>query len=181
VKEKIIAKRYAEAFLGFAKETVGTERVVAELKNLKIILHSNPDFEGFLYNPEIATAEKCSVIDAVLGSHFSQETRQFLKLLLQKERITQINAVCDYVRMTYAHGEGVEAVLKTSYPLDLDLIQKIKSRLENKLQKKLNLYLELDADLLGGVQIRIGNMILDGSVKRQLEELKRQLKNTQVE
>jgi F-type H+-transporting ATPase subunit delta len=82
--------------------------------------------------------------------------------------------------VTYSHGEALEAVLKTSYPLDLGLIRKVKSKLENKMQKKINLYLELDPDLLGGIQIRIGNTIIDGSVRRRIDELKKKLMLAQV-
>jgi len=175
MKEKIIAKRYAEAFLGYARETIGQDKAVEELKNLKIVLYENPQLGQFLNNPEIAIADKCGVIDRTIKDSFSEELRRFLKLLLEKERINYLNEICDYVRVAYSHGAALEGVLKTSYPLDLDLIQKIKTRLEEKLHHKINLYLELDADLLGGVQIRIGNTVIDGSVRRRLEELKRKL------
>lgn len=180
MKEKILAKRYAEAFLGYARESIGQAKAVEELKDLKIILSENPQLAQFLNNPEIATVDKYGVIDRALKEIFSDELRRFLKLLIEKERIKYLGDICDYVRVTYSHGQALEGVLKTSYPLDLDVIQKIKTRLEDKLHRKINLYLELDADLLGGVQIRIGNTVIDGSVRRRLEELKRKLMLVQV-
>ncbi len=180
MKEKIIAKRYAEAFLRYAKASIGKERPVSDLKNLKIILRSNLDFEEFLYNPEITYSEKCEVIDKVLQGVIAEETRNFLKLLIEKERIEFIIEICDYVRINYSHGEAVDAVLKTSYPLDTEFIQAIKGMLEEKLQGKLNLFLDLDPSLLGGVQVRIGNYIIDGSVRRRLDELKEKLMAVQA-
>lgn len=180
MKEKIAAKRYGDAFISYAKESIGTERAVDELKNLKLVIHSNPAFEKFLYNPQIPNKEKYAVIDKVFVEEFSQEAAHFLKLLLDKERIKIIFEICDYVRVAYAHGETVEALLKTSYPMDLELIQEIKKKIEIKLQKKLNLYLDLDPDLLGGAQIRIGNFIIDGSVRGRLEELKEKLKAVKI-
>lgn len=180
MKEKIIAKRYAEAFLSYARNSIGKEKPVEDLKGLKMILRSNPDFEEFLYNPQITYLEKCDVLDKVLGKVLSDETRQFMKMLLEKERIESIIDICDYVRINYSHGEAVDAVLKTSYPLDLELIQEIKSMLEEKLSGKLNLYLDLDPSLLGGVQVRIGNYIIDGSIKRQISELKEKLLAVQI-
>ncbi len=180
MKEKIIAKRYAEAFLRYAKASIGKERPVSDLKNLKIILHSNLDFEEFLYNPEITYSEKCEVIDKVLQGVIAEETRHFLKLLIEKERIEFIIEICDYVRVNYSHGEAVDAVLKTSYPLDIEFIQAIKGMLEEKLQGKLNLFLDLDPSLLGGVQVCIGNYIIDGSVRRRLDELKEKLMAVQI-
>ena len=180
MKEKVLAKRYAEAFLGFARDTIGMDKAIEELKNLKIVLFENPQLQQFLVNPEIAVADKGKAIDGIFKDNFSQQTRQFLKLLLEKGRIKYVIDICDYVRVTYSHGEAIEGVLKTSYPLDLDLIQKIKSRFEERLQKKINLYLELDPDLLGGIQIRIGNAVIDGSVRRRIDELRRKLMLAQV-
>jgi F-type H+-transporting ATPase subunit delta len=180
MKEKIIAKRYAEAFLGYARETIGQNRAIEDFKKLKAALYENPQLGQFLNNPEIAIIDKSGVINRIFKENFSEETRQFLKLLLEKDRIRYITDICDYVRVTYSHGESLEGVLKASYPLDLEVIQEIKSKLENKFQKKINLYLELDPDLLGGIQIRIGNTVIDGSVRRRLDELKKKLMLIQV-
>lgn len=174
MKEKIIAKRYAEAFLSFAKNKIGQLKAVEELKDLKIIIFENPDLREFLESMEIIYKEKCEVIDRVFNV-FSDETRQFVKLLLDHGRINNLIDICDYVRITYAHGEAMDALLKTSYPLDIELIQKIKNVLEHKLKRKLSFHIELDADLLGGIQVKVGNLLIDGSVKRRLEELKEKL------
>lgn len=174
MKNKIIAKRYADAFLSHAKSTIGMERAVEELKDLKIVFFENQDFQKFLENPEILYKEKCEAVDLVL-KEFSEETRNFLKLLLEKERIKNIIGICDYARINFSKGEAIDALLKTSYPLDLDLIEKIKQRLEAKFKKRLNLHIELDADLLGGVQVTVGNTQIDASVRRRLDDLKKKL------
>jgi len=59
-------------------------------------------------------------------------------------------------------------------------VERIKAKLEEKLGKKMHLYLDLDPDLLGGVQIKIGNILIDGSVRRRLDELKQKLMTIQV-
>ena len=175
MKETILAKRYADAFLGFAKDA-GLEigQAVEELASLKIILYQNPDFYKFLDNVEILDDEKYIAIDRVLKD-FSEESRQFLKLLLDKGRIKELIDICDYVRVNYTRAEAVEALLKTSYPLSLDLIRRIKEGLEKKFKKNLNLHIELDADLLGGIQATVGNTIIDGSVRRRLADLREKL------
>lgn len=180
MKETILEKRYAEAFLSFAKESIGIDRAVEELKGIKIIICENPEMEEFLYNLEITHIEKCEFIDKVFNEVFSNETRHFLKFLLEKKRISHLRGICDYVRVKYSHGESLEVLLSTSYPLELELIQKIKIKLGEKFRKKINLFLELDPNLLGGIQVRIGNNIIDGSVRRRLEELKEKLMTLQV-
>ena len=165
--------------MGYAKHTIGLTEAVEELKNLKIILFGNPDFQEFLENLNILYKEKCDVIDAALKD-FSNETRVFMKLLLGHGRIKNIIAITDYVRINYSRGEAIGALLKTSYPLDLALIEDIKEKMEHEFKKKLSLHIELDANLLGGVQVTAGNTVIDGSVRRRLDELKEKLTTLRV-
>ena len=180
IRRKLIVKRYSEAFMSYVKGTIGHEKAVEELKALKILLHSEKEFEEFFYNPHIAYAQKCEILDRTLKDYFCEEIRNFLKLLLEKGRIELIIDICDYVRSNYSHGGAVDALLRTSYPVDTDILKLIKKDLEAKLNKKMNLYLELDPDLLGGLQIRIGNTIIDGSVKRHLSDLREKLMKVRV-
>jgi len=179
MREQIVAKRYAEAFLSYTKASIGLASAVGELEKIKLILFENPDFQEFLESLEIVYSEKCQAIDKILKD-FSEETRTFVKVLLERDRIKNIIGICDYVRINYSHGEAVDALLKTSYPLDLELIEKIKTKLENRLKLKLNLHIELDADLLGGIQVTVGNTFIDGSVRRRLEDLKEQLESIRL-
>jgi F-type H+-transporting ATPase subunit delta len=128
----------------------------------------------------VSVAEKCGTIEKVMEANFSQEFRQFLRLLLEKGRIDKIVDIAEYVRVTYAHGNEVEALLRTTYPLDLDILEVLKERLQKKLNKKFNLFLELDPDLLGGVQLIVGNTIIDSSVRKRLDELKQKLLGVRV-
>ena len=180
MKEMIVAKRYAEAFVSWGRETIGLAKVIDDFGNLTRTLFDNPEFRVFLLSPEISFSEKSDFVDRVLKKNFSDELRQFLKLLIEKRRINMIGAIAEYIRVNYAHGGAVNAVLKTSYPLDLDIVEKIKDKLEKKYQKKFNLYLELDASLQGGVQLTIGNTVIDGSIRHRLEELREKLTTARV-
>lgn len=180
IKTKLLIKRYSDAFMSYVKAGIGIEKAADDLKRFKLLLHSNRDFEQFLYNPEITHPEKYAVVDSVLKKYFSEELGHLLKLLLEKGRIEYIIDICDYVRTTYAHGEAVDALLRTSYPVDTDILKLVKKKLEEKLNKKMNLYLELDPDLLGGLQIRIGNTVIDGSVRRHLDDLREKLMAVEV-
>jgi F-type H+-transporting ATPase subunit delta len=164
----------------FAEETIGFEQALEELRSLKNVIRVNPEFVEFLSNPEIQSREKMEFVDNSLKDNFSKEMRDFLKMLIEKRRIKQLVGICDYVRVTYSHDGAVETLLKSSYPLDLETIRKIKIKLEDKLQKRINLHLELDGRLLGGIQVRIGNTVIDGSVKRRIQDLKEKLMSVEV-
>ena len=171
----ILTRRYAEAFLEYAKKTLGFEQALEELKRVKDIFRDNPDFKGFLENPAINYIEKCAVIDNTLVAVLSQEIRNFLKLLLKKARIEKFPDIAEYARIKYAHGERMRALLYTTYLMNTQVLERFKSTLENKLRTQLQLYINLAPEMLGGVRVIFGNKILDGSVAKRLEDLKRKL------
>ena len=70
--------------------------------------------------------------------------------------------------------------MKVSYPLETETIRRIKDIIEKKLKKKLHLYIELDSDLLGGIYVKIENMLIDGSIRRRLEDMRAKLLTTKV-
>lgn len=170
-----LTTRYAEGFLEYAKEKMSLQDALEEMQNMKNVFRDNPEFMGFLENPSINYIEKCGVVDKVLAAGFSQEIRNFLKLLLKKSRINKFTKIAEYARIKYAHGKKVRALLYTSYLMDTELMKKIKNTLEEKLQAKLQLYVNLDPDMLGGVRLVIGNKVFDGSVKKRFYDLKRKL------
>lgn len=175
IKDEIIVKRYVDAFLSYAKERIGFEKGIQELQDIKHVIRDNTDFKRFLEAPDITNAEKNGVIDRVLQKGFSEEVRHFLKLLLEHGRIDKFLDIAEYARLTYSHGVEIEGLLKSSYPLETQSIRRIKDALEKKLQRKLHLYIELDSSLLGGVYAKIGNIVIDGSVKRRFEDLREKL------
>lgn len=180
IKDKIIIKRYVDAFLGYARETCGLQRAIEDFKNIKEVVRSNPEFMDFLRNPEMGIAEKEVFLDRVLERDFSAAFRQFLKLLLTKNRIDKLNDIAEYIRINFSRGNETEVLLRTSFPLDLELIQLIKEKIEKKIAGKLKLYIELDGSLLGGVQVVIGNTIMDGSVRRRIDELREKLQTIRI-
>ena len=175
MKNIIVSKRYADAFLNHAKETIGFKQGLEELQGLKRVFHDNPDLRPFIESLQITESEKFDLIDTVLAQGFSEDSTDFLKFLIKKKRIDIFLDIAEYARIRYAHGDEVDAQVKTSYPLDTDVLQGIKTSLEERFKKKLHLYVELDADLLGGIYVRIGNTIIDGTIKRRLSDLREKL------
>ncbi|HAH19788.1 MAG: ATP synthase F1 subunit delta [Omnitrophica WOR_2 bacterium GWF2_43_52] len=173
MKDDVLAKRYADAFLSYACQGLSEEKALDDFKKAREILLENKELIlDFLEAPAVTVLEKNAFIDKFFGEGFSEEFRQFLKFLLKKNRIDKLWDVAEYVRVAYSHGKSVRALLKTSFPLDLELVQLIIDSLERKFQRKIKLYIELDGELLGGVKVVIGNKVIDGSVKRRIERLK---------
>lgn len=176
MKDDILAKRYADAFLSYACRSVSEEKAIDDFKRARdILLENKALILDFLEAPAVTSLEKNAFIDKFFGEGFSEEFRQFLKLLLKKNRIDKLWDIAEYIRVVYFHGQKTRALLKTSFPLDLELVQLIIDGLERKFQRKIKLYIELDGELLGGIKVIIGNKVIDGSVKRHIERLKERL------
>jgi F-type H+-transporting ATPase subunit delta len=175
INEEIISKRYADAFLANAKGPSGREERLDALLRAKRIIRDNQPLKDFIENIAITNSEKEEVVDVVFKDDFDEDMRNFLKLLVEKKRINLFIDIAEYARIHYAHGVELDALLKTSYPLDTDTIRRIKDALEKRMKKKIHLYVGLDADLVGGAYARIGNIIIDGSAKRRLEDMKEKL------
>jgi len=182
IKDKAIAERYAEAFLSFSRaQGVSPGKILDELAVVKNIIRDNPGFEELMDNPEISYFEKCLIIEAVIKDGLSDGIRNFLKLLLEKKRFNIFLDAAEYLRAKYSHHGQVDVLLKTAFPLELDLIEKIQFVLKQRFKQDLRFYIDLDGSLLGGVQVIIGNTIIDGSVKKRLEELKEKLTTVRMD
>ncbi len=181
IKNEVVVSRYAEAFLSFARQNCGLDKALEDVVIVKNIIRDNPGFGELLDNPEIAYTEKCAIIDRVIRDGISDEIRDFLKLLLEKKRFEIFLDVAEYLRGKYSHHGQVDVLLKTAFPLELELIKRIEAVLKKRFKRDLRFYIDLDGSLLGGVQVTIGNTIIDGSVKKRLVELKDKLITLRME
>lgn len=176
MKDKVATRRYAEGFLSYAKDTIGSEKGFEELTKAKQILSDFPQLKKFFENLEITYAEKSEAIDKVFKEGFSDEIREFLKLITKKGRIENVLDIADYAKVIYYREKGIEkAILKTALPINKELTRRIKAKLEEKLNKKLELEVKVEPNLIGGVEATVGNIVIDGSVKRALAQLKENL------
>ena len=177
----IVERMYAEGFLEYAGQTIGFDKGLSEILAVKDVFRENPGLKSFLENPAILSREKSEMIEKVFADGFSRETRDFLKLLLKNGRIEKFHDIAEYARVKYSHGNEVDAVISASYPLDLDILESLKSIFEKKLHKTIHLYSDLDTDLLGGVKVTVDNFVLDGSVKKRLEDMREKLMAARVD
>lgn len=181
IKNGVIVSRYAEAFISLARENCGLEKALDDLVIVKNIIRDNPGFSELMYNPEISDTEKCVIIDEAIRDGLCDEIRNFLKLLLEKKRLDIFLDVAEYLRVKYGHQGQIDVLLRTAFPLELELIKKIEMVLKRKFKQSLRFYIDLDGSLLGGVQVVIGNTIIDGSVRKRLLDLKEKLTTVEID
>jgi F-type H+-transporting ATPase subunit delta len=182
VKNQIIAKRYSRALFSLAVEGNAIEQFGMELDGFIQVLKAYPDFENMLRNPLYPEAVKKSLfqkVSAQLG--MTPIVSSFLNLLVEKKRIQHLPEIADYYHMLMdEHSNISRAKVKAAVKLDAAEIEKIASALEKRIGRKIVVEFEQDPSLLGGVFAQIGDLVLDGSVKRQLLTFKESLKRGAV-
>lgn len=177
---EVLAKRYADAFMQYAQGSIGRQKAIEDCKNIKLILNENPQLLKFFKAPEVSAVDKSQLIDKLPADYFTQEFKNFVKFLLKKGRIDKLVDIIEYVRINYSFGERKQVLLRTSYPVELDLFPKILEKLKKKFGKEIKLYMDLDGSLLGGAKVMMGNTVIDASIRRRLDDLRENLKEIRM-
>lgn len=181
MKDNVAARRYAQGFLDSCRANIGAKEAFEELERLKLIIGESPELEEFFKNPEIEFSDKEAFIERVFKKGFSSEALNFLEFIIKKGRINQIAQIAGYAKVIYQREIGVEkALLKTAFLTDEKKLGQVKEKLEQRLQKKMELEVSIAPNLIGGIQAIVGNVVIDASVKKKILDLKENLLKIKV-
>ena len=173
-----ISKRYAKALLSLGQEDGNYEEYGDNLKEFNGFCTDNPDFNKVIANPVFSVDDRKGVLNAVLEkSTFAGVVKNFLRLLLDKNRIGGIEDVSAYyTRLTDEISNIIRADIITARPLKDEAMDKLDAVLAKITSKTVKTRVKEDKSLIGGLVVKIGDLVLDGSVRAQLEGLKESLK-----
>jgi F-type H+-transporting ATPase subunit delta len=169
-----ISKRYARAFFEIAAEEKKLEQFYNELKQFSSIITQDKNLHQFLANPVFEQAIKKEVVEKIISKlQLSAMTVNFLKLLVDKKRIEILSDIESCYRQLMDEAlKKVRVHLKTAFPLSPELQDFISSSLEKTTGKQVEITIEKDPTLLGGVVIGVGDTLYDGSIKNQLNNMR---------
>lgn len=173
---KLVAGTYSEALFDVALETGKTETFLEELQGVLAAFEAHPRFYELFRTPQINIEEKKAIMEEVFGGRVSQEVMNFLKIIMDKQRGSDIEAIVRaYGERVYAH-EGIEkATAVTAVPLSAEQMEALSAKLGTLTGKKIELTNKVDEAILGGVTVRIGDRVIDGSIRNRLEDLREDL------
>jgi F-type H+-transporting ATPase subunit delta len=165
------------------KEQAGVERLYQDSQTLKTQLLENPQFLELLKHPDISKEEKEAVLARVFERWMMPELYGLLRLLVEKDRIGWLLDILEDVSERYKSYMNIGVVYVTSPE---QLPEKKAKEIEKKILdttgfETLEMHYQTDATLIGGLVIRIGDRVVDGSVKTRLENMTRKLKNIQIQ
>lgn len=173
-----IARRYAKALFDLAVEQGKVEAWAQSLGALQEAVEASPELRDVLVNP-IYTREQRRAIGGKIAAalQLDAEPANLLYLLGDRNRLTYLGAVVDVFQDLADQQLGrLRARIVSAVPLDVPSAQAIADKLARATRSQVILDRSVDPDLLGGVVAEVGSLTYDGSVRSQLEELRRQLK-----
>jgi F-type H+-transporting ATPase subunit delta len=178
VKNLAIARRYAKALLLIGKEDGNAETYREELDSVARLIAREKQLGLTLTNPLHQVAARRMVLQTLLDKlDLSKVMTSFLMLLFDKGRIGFLNDISDFYHKLADELKGMaRATLVSATELSDETVEKIRSTLSKRIQKDVVLDVQTDPGLIGGVVTRIGDLVLDGSIKTQMENMRESLK-----
>jgi F-type H+-transporting ATPase subunit delta len=175
----IIARNYAETLLALARRQGGgaaVNKYAAALDEVAELLRREPRVREFLETPRVGEVEKKRVVREAFSGRVPEPFLRFLLVLVDKRRQALLGQIADEYRALVDDMENrVRAEITVAAAPTPELEREIVGTLERKLGHTVIATFRVDPSLLGGVMIRVGDQILDGSVRRRLASLRRRL------
>ncbi len=176
MKDIRVAKRYAGALFAVADRNGILDAVASDLELIHRRMTDVPYLRAILMEPLVSDTRKNSVVDEAFGDRVTASSLNFLKLLIRKRREDLIEECAREFRALLAeHANTADAEVSSAVALTDDQTTRLTEKLQALTGKTIRLTVSVDPALVGGVVVRIGDTVMDGSVRGKLERLQRQL------
>lgn len=167
---ELVSKTYSEAIFDVAIEEGRLDDIQREFEFVAQTLIEYPAFNEIICTPKIGNSEKKTVILETFENHISQTLLNFLKIIIDKKRGTDILDIKkDFDRRVDDHKNIVKAKVESVIPLTEEQLETLKGNLKKLTGKEVLLSNQINPELLGGISIQMGDRVIDGSVKFKLE------------
>ncbi|MBR5596174.1 MAG: ATP synthase F1 subunit delta [Lachnospiraceae bacterium] len=179
---KLISKTYGEALFELAVEEEKTDAMLEEIEGIKQVLLDNPEYLKFLNHPRISVEEKVITTENIFAGKIDKQLIGFLGIIINKRRCDNLMEILQYFldRVKEFKGIGV-AYITTPYELKEDKKEAIcKKLLATTSYKEMEMHYDVKEELLGGMQIRIGDRVVDSSIQTKLNQLQKDLLKVQI-
>ena len=170
-----IARVYGDALFDVAKEEDKIDEIRSELGEFADALESDRELQVFFFSPYFSSEEKRGGIQkAVSGA--SDEFENFLSLLAEKHRMPAVFRIRRHYDNLWAEeNKRLEVRVTSAIPLDESIVKRVGDEIERQTERKIDLEADVDEDILGGLVLRVGNMVLDASLRAKLDSLRKEV------
>jgi F-type H+-transporting ATPase subunit delta len=168
-----VARVYAEALFDVAKEKGRLDSVGEGLGQFADAIEGDRDLQVFFFSPYFSSAEKIEGLKkAVSGA--DEELVNFLGLLTEKQRMTEIFRIRNsFDQLWKQENKRLDVTVTSAVELDPAVVEKVGAEVERQTGQKVELASRVDGEILGGIVLQVGNMVLDASIRSRLEKLRK--------
>ncbi len=173
-----LAKRYAKALVQIGQEKKALDKYGEDLSTVCGLFESSRDFHEVLVNPVFTKEDKKRIAGAVLNKLGADTmVANFINVLIDRKRINQLSGIEEAFRNLVDDINGVtRGDITSAEALDSDELQRVTGALSKVSGKKVLVTPKVDPSLIGGLVARVGDMVFDGTIRTQLNQLKESLK-----
>ena len=167
------ARVYAEALFEVGRDKGKLDALQQQLGELAVAVDRNRELQVFFFSPFLSSAEKQEGIKrAITGAE--PELINFLELPVDKHRMTEIFRIRRELDELWKHeNRRLDVTVTSAVELDSSVVEKIGQEVERQTGEKVDLSSKVDDQILGGIVLQVGNMVLDASIRSRLEKLKK--------
>lgn len=174
--ERRIVRRYAAALFHAARKADVVDRIESDLGLASYVLETSHDPMGAISSPLVAPDKKKSILTEIFADKVNEITLQYMHLLVDKRREEALlTTEREYVLLANEARGIMDAEVTTAVKLDEDQESDIESRLSAMTGKSIHLVKNIDPGIIGGVVVKIGDTLIDGSIRGQLAALREKL------
>ena len=169
-----IARPYADALFKAATAGAGMDLAsTADWVDELAAIAANPQLRQLADNPKVTADQVFAVFTGVARSALSDTAKNFLRTVIDNGRINALPEVASQFRTLVTRRNGSsDAVVYSAFPMDSAALSEFSAALEKRFGRKLNLAVQQDESLIGGIRVVVGDEVLDTSVKARLEQMK---------
>ncbi|WP_296511069.1 F0F1 ATP synthase subunit delta [Rhodoferax sp.] len=165
-----IARPYAEALY---KATQADSTAAAVWLDELAEVARNSQLQQFAGNPNSTNNQVFDLVSGVIKAALPEQGKNFLRTVIDNGRLAALPEIAAQFRaLKNAQGGFSDAVVYSAFPIDAAALSEVAASLEKRFGRKLNVSVELDAELIGGIRVVVGDEVLDTSVKARLEQMK---------
>jgi F-type H+-transporting ATPase subunit delta len=166
-------KRYALAIYEIAEKKGKVDEYLKDLKEICDLFDDNKEFYEIIKHPKINTARKKQIFTDLLKGKIDEELFSFMIVLIDKNRILHLREKLDQMeKIDLERRNIVKGMVKTAIPILSEELEKLKVIFEKKYEKTIRFDTVVDKSILGGVYVKVGNEVIDGTIKSKIEEMK---------
>nr|PZN42818.1 MAG: F0F1 ATP synthase subunit delta [Bacillota bacterium] len=171
-----VARRYARALFDLARERGQVEEVGREVEQVVEAMRASRELRGLWEHQEVSPRLKCALLEQHFKGKVSDLVLHFLFLLVAKRREVWLPRILrEYVALADEALGRVEVEVRSAVPLPDEVLDRLAERLRQRLGKEVRFVRRVDPSLLGGLVVRVGDVLMDGSVRTQLRRMQQRL------